>query len=207
MTPGQHFIISWVVANSVDLDRHGRACITASGLLPDLDGIGIIADKFGPYFGYHTNLYAQYHHVLGHNLIFGTLLSIGFASLCQRKISVFALCLLAFHLHIVCDIAGSMGTDGFHWPIYYLYPFAPSYHLVWSGQWELNSWINSTIGVIFFTMALLQARYRQVTFFELVSPKLEYTVQEIGTQRGFFKSTGKIQNPRPTPNFRHEPRH
>ena len=193
MTPGQHFIISWVVANCVGLDRRSRICITAAGLLPDLDGLGILSDKLTPYLGYHTSLYAQYHHVLGHNLMFGIVLSTGFSALCQRRALVFALCLLAFHLHVVCDLAGSMGPDGYQWPIYYLYPLTPSYQLTWSGQWELNSWINSVIGAVFFTMALLQARYRKVTFFELFSPKLENTVLAVGAQRGFFKSPGKTQ--------------
>ena len=194
MTPGQHFIISWVVANSAELDRRSRICITASGLLPDFDGIGLIVDKLSPYFGIHTSFYAQYHHVLGHNLLLGLLVSIGLASLCRQKYCVFALCLLAFHLHIVCDLAGSMGPDGYHWPIYYLYPFVPSYQLIWSGQWPLNSWINSLIGILFFSLAILQARHRRVTFFELISNRLDNIVIAIGTHRGFFKSPNDTQN-------------
>lgn len=189
MSPGQHFIISWVVANSVELDRRSRVCITASGLLPDLDGIGIVIDKLGPQFDYHTTLYAQYHHVFGHNLLTGIMLSMGFACLCQKRLTVFFLCLLAFHLHLSGDLAGSMGPDGFQWPIYYLYPFIPSYELTWSGQWELSSWRNSVIGISFFCIALLLARYRHVTFFELISVKIESTVADIARKRGFFKTT------------------
>ena len=187
MSPGQHFIISWVVANSVELDRRSRICITASGLLPDLDGIGVIADKIGPYFDYHTTLYAQYHHVFGHNLLSGFLLSLGFAHLCQKKLIVFFLCLLAFHLHLLGDLVGSMGPDGNQWPIYYLYPFIPSFELTWSGQWELSSWRNSAIGIFFFCIALVLARHRQVTFFELISIKIENAVAEVAKQRGIFK--------------------
>jgi hypothetical protein len=71
MTPGQHFIISWVVANAKPLDRRSRCFITASGLLPDIDGIGDPIDKLGGYLGYSTKLYVDYHHYLGHNVFFG----------------------------------------------------------------------------------------------------------------------------------------
>lgn len=192
MSPGQHFIISWVVANSVELDRRSRVCITASGLLPDLDGIGAVVDKVGPYFDHHTTLYAQYHHVFGHNLLAGFLLSLGFAYLCQKKLIVFSLCFLAFHLHLLGDLSGSMGPDGFQWPIYYLYPFVPAYELTWSGQWELSSWRNSAIGIFFFSVALLLARYRHVTFFEIVSLKVEKTVAEIARKRRFFKIPNQL---------------
>lgn len=194
MTPGQHFIISWVVANSITLDRKSRLCITASGLLPDLDGLGYIADKLGPVFGYSSSWYEQYHHVFGHNLLSGILLALVFAYMCQRKIEVFLLSLLAFHLHLLADLAGSMGPDGYQWPIYYLYPFITDYELIWSGQWELSSWRNSAIGVGFFITALILARYRHVTFFELVSTKIENTVAETAKNRGFFSIKPSAEN-------------
>jgi hypothetical protein len=68
MTPGQHFIISWVVANAKPLDRRSRFLITAAGLLPDIDGIGYPIDKLAGYLQYSTTLYEDYHHYLGHNI-------------------------------------------------------------------------------------------------------------------------------------------
>jgi hypothetical protein len=188
MTIGQHFIISWVVANSKDLDRRSRALITLSGLLPDVDGVGYLIDKTGLIAGYHMSLYEKYHHVLGHNLLTGLLLSLLFVYYCKNRMTVFWLCLLAFHLHLLCDLAGSMGPDGYKWPIYYLFPFSSDYELVWSGQWELSSLRNSLIGILFFFVAVYQARFRKVTFFDFFSKRLECTVTKIATQRGFFQS-------------------
>ena len=37
-----------------------------------------------------------------------------------------------------------------------------------------------------FVAALIIARYRGVTFFELISPRLERTVAEVAQRRGFF---------------------
>ncbi len=58
MSPGQHFIISWVTANTIPLDRKSRVCITISGLIPDIDGFGYIIDRISPYFDSYTNYYA-----------------------------------------------------------------------------------------------------------------------------------------------------
>ena len=187
MTLPQHFIVSWVVANTAALDRRSRVCITLAGVVPDLDGFGGVFDKLG--FG--GDLFFTYHHVFAHNLLFGVILSVAFAAACARSATVFALCMIAFHLHLVCDLVGSMGPDGYQWPVYYLYPFAPDWELTWSGQWELDSWRNSLVGVTAFTAALALARYRGVTFFELVSLRLERIVQEAGRKRGFFRGTAQ----------------
>lgn len=127
-----------------------------------------------------------------HNLPFGLAMALAFATLCGKRNSVFLLSLIAFHLHLLCDLAGSMGPDGYQWPIPYLYPFVPDFQLTWSGQWELSSWQNSATGVFFFVVALMIARYRHVTFFELLSPRLEKVVSRVAIERGFF-SKGKTQ--------------
>ena len=188
MTPGQHFIVSWVVANAKLLDRRSRIFITVTGLLPDLDGFGYPLDKIGGYLGYSTTFFEDYHHYLGHNIFFGLIFSLIFARFSRERLAVFWLCLAAFHLHLVGDLIGSLGPDGYQWPIPYLYPFVPSFELTWAGQWELSSWKNSLIGVIFFFLALLIARYRRVTFFELFSTRLENKVREVAHSRGFFKA-------------------
>ena len=187
MTPPQHFIISWVVANTATLDRRSRLCITLSGLLPDLDGLGYFVDRANLRFDVYTHYYVQYHHLFGHNIFAGLLFAGVSAYLCQRKLMVFFLSLLAFHLHLLADLAGSMGGDGFQWPIYYLYPVLPDFVLTWTGQWELSSWKNSAIGVSFFVAALILAYYKQLTFFECFSEKLETKVIEIMKQRGLVK--------------------
>ena len=192
MTPGQHFIVSWVVANAKQLDRRCRIFITTMGLLPDIDGFGYPIDKFGEYLGYSTTFYEDYHHYLGHNIFFGIVFSLVFARFCRERLAVFLLCLAAFHLHLVGDLIGSRGPDGYQWPIPYLYPLVSSFELTWAGQWELSSWRNSVFGVLFFFVALLIARYRRVTFFELFSVRFENKVREAAYGRGFFKSNNTI---------------
>ncbi|NOQ35451.1 MAG: metal-dependent hydrolase [Methylococcaceae bacterium] len=187
MTPPQHFIISWVVANSATLDRRSRVGITLSGLLPDVDGLGYVVDKVNLQFNIHSTYYIDYHHYLGHNLFAGLIIASVICSLCQHKTLVFLLSLFAFHLHLLADIAGSKGGDGYQWPIYYLYPLMPDLAITWQGQWLLSSWINSAIGVSFFIIAIIIARYRHITFFEFFSTKVEKAVAKVAWQRRFFK--------------------
>jgi inner membrane protein len=187
MTPPQHLIISWVVANSVTLDRRARVCITLAGILPDVDGLGYVIDRINLRFDIYSNYYTDYHHFIGHNIFAGLLIASMMAYFCQHKIAVFLLSLLTFHLHLLADLAGSMGGDGYQWPIYYLYPLMPDLAITWSEQWELSSWRNSAIGSSFFIIALIIARYRRVTFFELFSARIEQKVAEVMRQRGFFK--------------------
>jgi inner membrane protein len=187
MTPPQHFIISWVVANTATLDRRARLGITWAGILPDIDGLGYLVDKVNLQFDKYTSYYADYHHFIGHNIFAGLLQAMVISYFCQRKQVVFFLALLTFHLHLLADLAGSMGGDGYQWPIYYLYPLLPDFALTWQGQWELSSWKNSAIGISFFVMALVLAHYKRVTFFDFFSAKLEKKVAEIAEQRGFFK--------------------
>lgn len=187
MTPPQHFIISWVAANSATLDRRSRVATTLAGVLPDVDGLGYVIDRVNLQFDIYSNYYVEYHHVIGHNVFAGLLIAGVMAYFCQRKLTVFFLSLLTFHLHLLADLAGSMGGDGYQWPIYYLYPLLPDFTLTWSGQWELSSWKNSAIGISFFVIALIIARYKHITFFEFFSSKVEKKVVEVARQRGFFK--------------------
>jgi membrane-bound metal-dependent hydrolase YbcI (DUF457 family) len=189
MSPGQHLIISWVTANVVDLDRRSRIAITIAGLSPDFDGFGWIADRIARLMGYSTSLYEDYHHML-HNLPSALVVAAVCGLACGyrrgRGWVVFGLSLLAFHLHLLADVMGSRGPDGYQWPIPYLAPFTDAMEWTWAGQWELDDWRNPAIGVTFFIIAVLIARYRRVTFFELFSRRFEAEVIAAGTRRGFF---------------------
>lgn len=52
---------------------------------------------------------------------------------------------LSFHLHLLCDLIGARGPDGYQWPIPYLKPFSNALQLTWHGQWALNAWQNFVI--------------------------------------------------------------
>jgi hypothetical protein len=83
------------------------------------------------------------------------------------------LALLAFHIHLLCDLAGARGPDGHQWPIPYFLPFSNHWQLTWQGQWAINAWPN-----ILFTMLLLGITFyvawqRGYSPLELVSKKAD----------------------------------
>jgi LexA-binding, inner membrane-associated putative hydrolase len=187
MSPGQHFIISWVAANVVHLDRRSRIAITLAGLAPDLDGFGWVVDRVARLMGYSTSMFEDYHHML-HNLLSALVVAAICGWVCGKRWLVFWLALLAFHLHLLADLVGSRGPDGYQWPIPYLEPFTDAMRWTWTGQWELSDWRNPAVGVLFFIIAVVLARHRRVTFFEPFSKRFEATVVEAGDRRGFFRT-------------------
>jgi len=45
MSPITHFLMGWAVANSApSLDKRERALVTWASVVPDVDGLGIVAD-------------------------------------------------------------------------------------------------------------------------------------------------------------------
>ena len=44
MSPVTHFLLGWLVANSMKLDRKERTMVTIAGVIPDIDGLGAIAE-------------------------------------------------------------------------------------------------------------------------------------------------------------------
>jgi inner membrane protein len=79
------------------------------------------------------------------------------------------LALLSFHLHLVEDILGSRGPDGYQWPIPYLAPFSSSFQLVWRGQWGLNAWPNVAITLLLLLITFWLAWRRGFSPLEMIS--------------------------------------
>ena len=92
--------------------------------------------------------YTHYHHVLGHNIGFGVLLMAAGVAFAVKRLRTMLVVSLVFHLHLLGDIVGSRGPDGYQWPIPYLLPFSNEVQWSWSGQWELNAWPNILITAI-----------------------------------------------------------
>jgi len=80
---------------------------------------------------------------------------------------------LAFHLHLLGDLVGSRGPDGYQWPIPYLYPFSAQWTLAWPGQWELNAWPNILITALVLGITLYLAWKRGCSPLEMVSLKAD----------------------------------
>ena len=174
MNPITHFLASWCLANTAEISRRDRFLVTAAGVVPDLDGLGAIAYYLSKDAPNPSTLYHDYHHVLTHNLLSClALTALCFFFLAHRRGITSLLVFSSFHLHLLCDLLGSRGPDGFQWPIHYLWPWDGSLLLIWEGQWELVSWQNTlfTFGLILATLFL--ARKRGFSFLDFISKSLD----------------------------------
>jgi hypothetical protein len=142
MSPVTHALLGWLVANVPrESTRRDRALITAAGVAPDLDGLGALVelatrDRENPLLWF-----TEYHHVI-HTALFGAVLFAVSLLLARRRWVTSLLVLASFHLHLLGDLVGARGPDGYSWPIPYLLPFSDAGQLEWSGQWGLNAWPN-----------------------------------------------------------------
>ena len=173
MNPASHFLISWTVANTADISRRDRVLVTLCGVIPDIDGVGIIAELLTENTSMPLIWYSKYHHVLGHNLGLGLLLAAVVFSLSLRRWVSAVLALIAFHLHLLGDIVGSRGPDGYQWPIPYFFPFSTDWTLTWVGQWELNAWPNILVTLLLLALTLYIAWKRGRSPLEMISRKAD----------------------------------
>jgi len=145
MSPATHFLVSWVVANTGGLNRRERAAVTVAGIAPDIDGLGFIAEELTRGWDHPLLWWTDYHHVFGHNVGFGLLIAVVSFGVATHRWKTTALVFLSFHLHLLGDLVGARGPDGYQWPIAYLLPFSNAWQLAWQGQWALNAWPNFLI--------------------------------------------------------------
>ena len=166
-------LISWLSSNAVEVDLRERKLITLAGILPDLDGVGVVIDPVAAALGHPTCYWDVWHHQL-HNIGFCLLLTA--TALClanvRRRMAAAAV-FVVFHLHLFCDLIGSKGPDGYQWPIPYLLPFSNQWQLVWEGQWALNAWPNFAITVLFMGISLYMAWQRGYSFLEMFSRRAD----------------------------------
>jgi len=134
MLSGLHFLthigLSWIVANLGPTSRRDRWLVVMAGVLPDLDGVGIL---------WSHAAYVAMHRAAGHSLLFGLLL-IAIAIVYANSRWMTALCVaISFHLHLVLDLIGTGGL-----PIRYLWPISDR---GWSyaGHWDLASGPNFAV--------------------------------------------------------------
>ena len=163
------------MASAVTKTPRDRKLITLAGILPDVDGLGMVADfAKGMFSGEPTtyHFYHKFHHLLGHGwpaaLVICGLLA-GFAT---KRFRVFGFCLLTFHLHLFCDLLGSRGPSAADlWPICYGEPLFRHPIWFWTGQWRLDGWQNQIIFVLIFFASLWQAVRLGNSFVEVFSRK------------------------------------
>lgn len=169
MNPIVHAELSWLAGVRLT-DRRDRVLVTLAGVVPDVDGLSL---------AWGVDSYARWHHVLTHGLVAAVVVALVFGALARRRLVVGALSFAAFHLHLLCDLAGS----GPGWPITYLAPFSRA-ETMWSGQWNLASWQNSVIGLAATLVVLACALPFGRTIVELFSVKADLKV--VATLRARF---------------------
>lgn len=159
MAPETHLLASWVIAAFITDNPRDCRLVTLAGVLPDVDGLGLLVDAATGAWGNHpTQLYAQYHHYLLHGIWGAVLVSGVLAAFGQRRLRVGLLALLVFHIHILCDLAGSRGPSPEDlWPIFYLGPLTHSPMWLWHGQWRLDAWQNRYLSAGLFIWSLFLA--------------------------------------------------
>jgi hypothetical protein len=177
MSPLTHLVGSWLVAVATTNNPRDRKLVTWAGVLPDADGLGVIPDVVGSWIsGKECTFYyyQTYHHLLMHGWPAAIVVSILFALYARQRLRVLLLCLLIFHLHLLCDLIGSRGpTIGDLWPICYSEPLFRHPIWFWKHQWKLDGWQNQTIFILLFLISLWVATKKGFSFVEAVSSRAD----------------------------------
>lgn len=100
-----------------------------------------------------------------------------------QRSKVAALAFLSFHLHLLEDLLGSRGPDGYQWPIPYLTPFSRAMQLSWRGQWALNAWPNMAITVALLLVTFYLAWSRGYSPLEMFSTRADGAFVSVLRQR------------------------
>lgn len=170
MSPITHFLTGWTIANlPTETTPRDRFLISIAAVIADIDGLGIVID----FITKRTTFYQDFHHTLGHNLLFGIVVTFIFSWMATRKLLTVVLAFTCFHLHLFEDLIGSRSPDGYQWPIPYLWPFSDHWQWTWAGQWELNAWPNFLLtGVLLLVVFWLAVR-RGFSPMEIISNKAD----------------------------------
>jgi hypothetical protein len=91
----------------------------------------------------------------------------------ERRSLVVALVALSFHLHLLGDLVGARGPDGYLWPIPYLLPFSDAWSLTWEGSWALNGRPNIALTVVLLALTFRFAWKRGRSPVEIVSTRAD----------------------------------
>jgi membrane-bound metal-dependent hydrolase YbcI (DUF457 family) len=136
---GLHFLthigLSWIIAHLLPGSRKDRGLVVLAGVLPDLDGAGIL---------WSEHAYLAAHRAVGHSLLFVLLFVLLTWRTADAPLPSAALAAVSFHVHLLLDAVGTGGL-----PIRYLWPVS-DWGWTYSGRWTLASWPN--VGVMALTL-------------------------------------------------------
>jgi len=177
MSPITHFIGSWLVAAATVDNPRDRRLVTLAGILPDADGLGLVADVvIGLTSGKEMTFqyYQKFHHLWLHGWPGAVLIALVLASFAKQRARVAWWCLVTFHLHLLCDLLGSRGPSPADlWPICYSEPLFRHPVWIWKGQWRLDGWQNQCVFFVVFVATLWLASKRGYSFVEVFSRRLD----------------------------------
>lgn len=163
-----HIIAGWCGANLFRLTARERLFCMIMSFLPDLDGIGMI---------FSVKFYQKYHHLLGHNILAGLVISLFFALLSTRRTVCFFVYLLLFHIHILLDYLGS----GPGWGFVYLWPFS-NYYIENPWVWPLQSWQTMVCLFLLLIWTFVIAYRHKRTPLEVIIPSLDRKLVKLLTK-------------------------
>ncbi|OIO71113.1 MAG: metal-dependent hydrolase [Zetaproteobacteria bacterium CG_4_9_14_3_um_filter_49_83] len=173
MSPINHILTGWVIANaSASFTCRERIAITLACVIPDLDGLGLIAEFLTKSSDNPLMWWSKYHHVLAHNLLFGLLLALTVYLLFKRNWLIAAFAFFSFHLHLIEDLISGRQSDGHAWTIQYMYPFS-NQEWLWNGQWELDAWPNFVVVILLLLLTFHLAWKRGYSPLEMISKRVD----------------------------------
>jgi hypothetical protein len=191
VNPITHFLIGWGVASCApSLQKRDRAIVAIASVIPDIDGLGMFAELATRDSKHPLLWWTEYHHTLAHNITAAIVYTIVALLISRRRLLTASLSFLSFHLHLLGDIVGARGPDGFQWPIPYLLPFSDAWQLQWDGQWALNAWPNIALTLVLLAATFALAWQRGYSPLEMVSARADRAF--VATLRNRF------QGPSPT---------
>jgi inner membrane protein len=174
VSPVTHLFASWLIAAHATDNPRDRMLVTVAGIAPDLDGAGIAIDLLTAQTSQPTAYYADYHHFLFHGAFGSVAVALFLAVFARSRWKGALLCIVTFHLHILCDLLGSRGPSPEDlWGIFYLGPFSRDPMWIWSGQWRLDGWQNRVVSLALFAWCLVYAVRHGCSVVGIVSRKAD----------------------------------
>jgi len=181
VSPVIHAELSWLAAQALP-ERRDRRLVLLAGIAPDLDGLSILAG---------VESYGRWHHALTHGIVAALVVTALCGLAARRRMATALLAFAAFHLHLLCDLAGS----GLGWSIAYLWPWSRR-EWMWSGAWELNAWPNLVIGAVVAVACFATALPLGRTIVEVFSPRFDRLVVETLRRRfGWSRTAARGRAP------------
>jgi hypothetical protein len=146
-----------------------------AAVAPDVDGLGIIPELLTRHSQHPLFWFSEYHHSL-HTLLFAMAIAASAFLISGGNWTATSMSFIAFHVHLLEDLVGARGPDGYIWPIPYLLPFSHRWTWVWQGQWKLNGWQNIAMTIAMLVVTIVLAIRRGFSPVEIFSSRTDRAV-------------------------------